>query len=96
MTDSADPLPEPPEDPAVRKARETLQKNERAKLSATFVNGVAVALIAVGAIAPAFSIKPDFPPSSTSAAIQLATNAICLVGGLLLHILARSMMRALR
>lgn len=76
--------------------REKLIANERRKLSATFANGVAIALIAVGAIAPALAPKPAFPPSNDALLLQGLIGLICLFGGLTLHIGARMILRGLR
>lgn len=76
--------------------RKKLIGNERAKLTATFLNGVAVALIAVGALAPSLAPKPPVPPSDAALTIQALTSLSCLIGGLSLHLIARLFLRGLR
>lgn len=60
--------------------------NERAKLSATYVNGLAIALVAVGTLSPAVSSSPATPRATL---IQAAVGLVCLVASLILHLQAR-------
>lgn len=65
-----------------------LVRNERRKLSATYVNGVAIAIFAVGGFAPLVSF-------TQSASLQLGTIILALVcfgGSFTLHWLARRLL----
>jgi hypothetical protein len=66
--------------------------NERAKLSATFVNGVAIALFAVGGLAPVVGQiqNGDRPLGTTIFA------AGCVAGAFGLHLVARWLLRGMR
>lgn len=69
--------------------------DERTKLSATFMNGIAITMVAAGSIAPlaAFSYGlPNAARGSTLALIGLAWFA----GGFALHLIARWMLRGLK
>lgn len=70
----------------------SLVRNEQTKLTATWLNGIAIAAIAVGTIAP-----------STAAIVGTAAPAAAIIVGLVwfiagcgLHVLARLMLRGLR
>lgn len=60
--------------------------NERAKISATYANGLAVALVAVGTLSPAVSVSPTTPKAIL---IQGLVGLVCLIGSLILHLQAR-------
>ena len=64
----------------------SLIHNERTKLTATSLNGVAVAIIAVGALAPILA------GNLRSIAVLAAQAAICLGAGLVLHVVARRLL----
>ncbi|WP_160007940.1 amino acid transporter [Rhizobium sp. 18055] len=70
-----------------------LVRNERTKLTATYVNGLAIAVIAVGGIAPAFGaangISALTPP-------LVLTVCVCLFLSAALHLLARRILKGLR
>lgn len=66
--------------------REKAIANERAKISATYANGLAVALVAVGTLSPAISASPTTP---RAALIQGLVGLVCLFGSLVLHLQAR-------
>ena len=71
----------------------SLVHNERTKLTATYLNGLAIALFAVGGLAPIFSraFGEGARPLWT-----LATAAvICLVGSAALHLWARRILKGL-
>jgi hypothetical protein len=59
-------------------------RNEARKLSATFINGIALSVLTVGAISPAVS---------GSGAGALRVFALSLIAGFLLHLLARLVVR---
>jgi len=71
----------------------SLVHNERTKLTATFFNGIGIALFAVGAIAPAVSVlnapAVTVPPGTAVMAI------ICLIASAALHFLARKVLARL-
>ena len=70
----------------------SLVHNEQTKLTATFFNGIALAVFAVGGLAPIFTSRGttgDVP------LITLAISGICFVTALSLHLLARLVLRRL-
>lgn len=72
----------------------SLQQNERAKLSATYLNGVAIAVLAVGGLAP---LAADFTRQAAvvSGQTELLVGGCVLVSGSL-HVVARSILNLLR
>jgi hypothetical protein len=70
-----------------------LVRNERTKLTATYFNGVAIAVLVVGGLAPvigaATSQTPLWPTVIPSSVICLFTSAI-------LHFVARRLLKGLR
>lgn len=66
--------------------------NEQTKLSATFINGIAIAMFAVGGLAPVFS-SLNGPNGPTP--ILLYTSGICFILALALHYVARRVLRRL-
>lgn len=76
-------------------ARTKLIANERAKLSATYANGVAIAVLAIGGLAPLFAqravvqVTPD-PPWLTP-----GISLLCLCVSGTLHWVARGFLREL-
>lgn len=70
-------------------ARAILVANERAKLTATYVNGVAIAVLAVGGLAPVFA-QPH-----TTLGIVLS-SAFCVLVSAILHWVARGYLQELR
>lgn len=66
--------------------------NERAKLTATFLNGVAIAMIAVGGFSPIVSISIQGTPFTPSAAFAIS---LIFVLAVILHGLARRSLRSL-
>lgn len=61
--------------------------NERTKLTATYVNGAAIAVLAIGGLAPLFSVfGSTLAQSLWIVTIQLAA---CLVISAVLHLIAR-------
>ena len=76
--------------PPVLDARAKLVANERAKLTATYVNGLAIAIFAVGGFAPfigALGIVTDKQGLSAGALILLVVCSLTSGG---LHLSARS------
>lgn len=67
-------------------------RNERAKLTATYVNNVAVALFAVGALGPLLSVLYGVQGSAGS---TLIGGAVCLLASYLLHLTGRRFLRGL-
>ena len=59
--------------------------NERVKLTATFLNGLAVAIIALGAFAPL-----------VSGTWSWSKAAVCLVTGVVLHLTGRQFLNRLQ
>lgn len=68
----------------------SLIHNERAKLTATYINGIAIAIFAVGSFAPALNTSPD--RSVLTLALQIG---ICLAASLILHLIARRFLKRL-
>jgi len=77
-------------------ARTKLIANERAKLTATYVNGVAVAVLAVGGLAPVFAQRPPGPLDPATAIRTALTSLVCIVVSGVLHWMGRSILRGLR
>lgn len=64
-----------------------VRETEKAKLTATFFNGVAIAVIAVGVFAP---VVAALAQSSSRSGLTLTLQvAVCLIGGVALHLLGR-------
>lgn len=76
--------------------RAQLIANERAKLTATYVNGVAIAVLAVGGLAPLFSQRgagatvPDRPWQTP------VVSLLCICVSAALHWAGRGFLRELR
>lgn len=68
----------------------TMIRNEQTKLTATFLNGLAIALFAVGGLAPSLGMASGSVPAS-----QLVTFLMgyCLIASLALHLIARRFLR---
>jgi hypothetical protein len=69
--------------------------NEQVKLTATYMNGVAIALFAVGGIAPTITFMNGglTSPSAVGTAIVVA---VCIISSALLHFSARAVLRRLK
>jgi multisubunit Na+/H+ antiporter MnhB subunit len=63
--------------------------DERVKLTATFMNGIAAAMVIVGAIAPAVAFTYGLPGAASGKLVALAGFGWAL-GGLVLHLAARA------
>jgi VIT1/CCC1 family predicted Fe2+/Mn2+ transporter len=72
----------------------SLIHNEQAKLTATYFNGLAIAVFAVGALAPVFSYAFGSMAGQPLWAVT-ATAASCLVASAALHFIARRLLRKL-
>lgn len=70
--------------------------NEQVKLTATYANGIALAVFVVGGLAPAFGNRPpDIHPDQWRTLI-LITATVCLIVSLLLHWLARTALKEMQ
>lgn len=67
-------------------------RNEQTKLTATFINGMAIAMFAVGGLAPSIGMAAGSVPPAPLVAILMA---YCLIGSLALHLIARRILRRL-
>jgi hypothetical protein len=72
----------------------SLIRNEQAKLSATYLNGIAIALAAVGGIATWVSYLLQASPSSVLLVAAISVLCICLSASL--HWIARKVLTGLR
>ena len=70
----------------------SLVHNERTKLSATYLNGVAIAVMAVGGLGPVVSVLNGGAAPVLGIA---AVSVICLLGSIALHFLARRLLGSL-
>ncbi|WP_375465347.1 amino acid transporter protein [uncultured Methylobacterium sp.] len=70
--------------------------NERAKRSATYANGIAISIFAVGGLAPVFSVFYGSAPSSVPASAVLFSAGVCWFMSGVLHLPARRFLRRLR
>lgn len=77
-------------------ARAKLVANERSKVTATFLNGLGTAAVAVGVFGPLAAYLYGPPVSSASPAALIAFAAAWLTGGLSLHLGARAVLRSLQ
>jgi MFS superfamily sulfate permease-like transporter len=84
------------EDEKKAEERAKTVKNERAKLTATYMNGLAVAIVAVGFFAPSFSPQAGATASVSALQLQALTGLLCLIASGILHIGARMILRDLR
>lgn len=67
---------------------------ERTKLTATYLNGLAIAIFAVGALAPVFSNFYGNASNMGLGSLAIGT-VICLIISLALHFVARRFLRRL-
>ena len=77
-------------------ARAKLVGNERRKLSATYLNGLAVAVFAVGGFAPFISTILASGPGAQSPLLVLAVMAICWMVSGAIHSAARASLKGLQ
>ena len=69
----------PDEAPDPRSPRDILIANGRVKYSATFINGIAVAVFAVGGVAPFASLAAD-PRGHGLSWLLFGIGAVCWIG----------------
>jgi hypothetical protein len=74
---------------------EQLIRNEQAKLTATYFNGLAIALFAVGGLAPMFSTGYAFPPGGIHFGLVGAISGFCFTASIVIHFLARGLLKEL-
>ena len=72
----------------------SLVHNEKVKLTATYLNGLAIAVFAVGGLAPIVAIVSGTTQSVTATSVVILTSiCVCLSAGL--HLGARRTLRKL-
>jgi hypothetical protein len=74
----------------------SLIHNELAKLSATYVNGLAIAVFAVGGLAPIFTNLYATNPTAASAWIIAGISGVCFAASLSLHLIARKFLKEMK
>ena len=67
-------------------------RNEQAKLTATYLNNLAVALFAVGALTPVVS---SLLSAAGATAFIVLIGAVCMIASLALHLLGRLVLKGL-
>ncbi|PSJ60489.1 amino acid transporter [Kumtagia ephedrae] len=72
----------------------SLIRNERLKLFATYLNGLAIALFAVGGLAPVFSTLYGTVTNSSTISV-VVVSVICLVVSAALHWMASLVLKRL-
>ncbi|TXM97281.1 amino acid transporter protein [Methylobacterium sp. WL64] len=77
-------------------ARDKLVANERRKLSATYLNGLAVAVFAVGGFAPFISTVLTSGPGAQSPFLVLVVMAVCWMVSGAIHSAARASLKGLQ
>ncbi len=70
----------------------SLIRNEQTKLLATYLNGIAVAVFAVGSLAPVFS---NIYGGSGASWLLAGTSVLCVFASAALHLIARRVLRRL-
>ena len=73
-----------------------LVQNEKAKLTATYVNGLAIATAAVGGLAPLFSTLYSAAPPGVPYWAVGAGCCVCFAGSIALHLVARRILEGLK
>ena len=76
----------------MRRAINTVH-NERIKLLATFMNGIAVAVFAVGGLSPMFS---DLSGSGRLRPIVMVIGAICILSAFALHYIGSVLLKRMK
>jgi hypothetical protein len=74
----------------------TLVANERAKLTAAYLNGVAIGLLLIGAFAPVFSFMFAAQASRPSLTLLGVAILVCQLGSGCLHWIARRVLGGLK
>ena len=77
-------------------AQRKLVENERRKLSATYLNGLAVAIFAVGGFAPFISTVLASGAGAQNPFLVLAVMAVCWLMSGAIHSAARASLKGLR
>ena len=76
-------------------ATSSLIANERTKLTATYLNGIAIATFAVGGLAPIVALVSSSTQVSALTSISLLT-AFCIILSGVLHLIAARHLRQLK
>ncbi len=71
-------------------------QNERVKLLATYLNGLAIAVLAIGGLAPIFSYVYGASPTRQPLWLVALVSLICLIASAIPHYSARYSLRGLR
>jgi hypothetical protein len=70
-------------------------RNERRKLTASWLNAIATALVAAGGFAPVASQIYGFGSNRVDQTLVLASSAVCVVLSLGLHLVGRQLLGGL-
>jgi hypothetical protein len=70
-------------------------QDERTKLTATFLNGISIAMVAAGGIAPLVAFSYDLPGAARGPAIAFVGIG-WMAGGFALHFIARWLLRGMK
>lgn len=84
--------PNTPTDPDIERVKSI--HNERTKLLATYLNGLAIAIVVVGVFSPAFTASQGASPAGL--AFQYVQIGLCLLMSLVLHFTGRLTLGTLR
>lgn len=79
--------------PLEKAARDKAVHNEQVKLLATFLNGVGLAVFAVGGLAPIFASSMRFDGNSF---VKVGVSFLCFAMGIGLHVVASRVLRRLK
>jgi hypothetical protein len=76
----------------------SLVHNEQTKLTATYLNGLAMGVFLVGGLAPIFSsfYAPSGSAMSMPVGVMIAVSAVCFLLSAALHFMARQVLKDLR
>lgn len=74
----------------------TEAQKEQTKLSATYLNGLAIALAAIGGFAPVASFITSSSSAFNTVELVVALFVTCLVMSLCLHMMARAILMVLK
>jgi hypothetical protein len=70
-------------------------RNERRKLTASWLNAIATALVAAGVFAPVASQIYGFGSDRVDQTLVLASSSVCLAVSLILHLVGRQVLGGL-
>lgn len=73
-----------------------LVANERAKLSATYINGMALTVLGVGGLAPLFAYAYSGDRVAVPLSAVVGVSAGCLLSSVALHFVGRRVLGAMR